>query len=244
MHKLPLAGPALSADEIRELYRIEPGTRVVRMNLVASLDGAVEVDGVSTGLAVAGDRQVLGTLRALADAVLVGAGTLRDENYRAVRPTAERRAWRESVGLGPYPRLVVVSGGLRLDPGHRAFADAPIRPIVITHGCADDERRDALAEVADVLVHGVDRIDLIAAVAELREAYRLDHLLCEGGPTLFGSLHAAGLVDEVCLTVSPMLAGPGASRIIAGPPGALTAMSLRHALASDGALLLRYARTA
>jgi riboflavin biosynthesis pyrimidine reductase len=242
MHKLTPTGTALTDDDVLALYRTEPGTRIVRMNLVASLDGAVEVGGSSGGLATGGDRLVLGALRALADAVLVGAGTLRDENYKAVRPTAARQAYRRSVGLGPYPRLVVVSGRLDLDPSHRAFADAPIRPIVITHGSADDERRDAVAEVADVLVHGVDRVDLIAAVDELREAYGLDHLLCEGGPTLFGSLHAAGLVDEVCLTVSPLLAGAGAGRIVAGPHGALTSMSLRHVLTGDNALLLRYAR--
>jgi riboflavin biosynthesis pyrimidine reductase len=244
MHQLPLTGPHLDDAGVIALYRIEPGTRVIRMNFVASLDGAVEVDGGSAGLGTPGDRLVLGALRALADGVLVGAGTLRAENYKAVRPTAERREWRESIGLAPHPRLVVVSGGLDLDPAHQAFANAPIRPIVITHGSSDDERRDAIGEVADVIVHGVDRVDLIAAVAELRSAYHLDHLLCEGGPTLFGALHAAGLVDEVCLTVSPLIAGAGASRIIAGHPGALTKMDLRHALASDGTLLLRYARTA
>ncbi len=244
MHELSPTGAPLDDAGVIALYRTQPGARVVRMNLVVSLDGAVEVDGVSAGLATAGDRRLLGALRALADGVLVGAGTLRDENYKAVRPTAERRAWRESVGLAPCPRLVVVSGNLDLDPAHQAFANAPIRPVVITHGSSDDERRDAMAEVADVIVHGVDRVDLIAAVAELRSAYHLDHLLCEGGPTLFGSLHAAGLVDEVCLTVSPLLAGPGAGRIIAGPDGPVTAMTLRHALASDGSLLLRYTRAA
>ncbi len=232
----------VDGSDLIALYRTAPGVRIVRMNFVASLDGAVEVDGVSAGLGTPGDRLLLGTLRALADAVLVGAGTLKAENYKPVRPTAERRAWRESVGLATYPRLVVVSGRLDLDPAHRALADAPVRPIVITHGSSDDERRDALAEVADVLVHGVDRVDLIAAVDELRSAYHLDHLLCEGGPVLFGALHAADLVDELCLTVAPLLAGAGAGRIIAGPHVALSAMTLCHVLSSDDALLLRYAR--
>ncbi len=85
-------------------------------------------------------------------------------------------------------------------------------------------------------------MDLAGAVAALRQDYGLSHLLCEGGPTLFGGLHAAGLVDEVCLTVSPVLAGPGATRIIAGPEGTPRSMTLRHVLASDGYLFLRYAR--
>jgi riboflavin biosynthesis pyrimidine reductase len=174
---------------------------------------------------------------------MVGAGTLRDEQYRAVRPTAERRAWRVAAGLKPYPCLIVVSGALRLDPSNRALADAPVRPIILTHGASDVERRDALSSVADVLVHGVDRVDLVAAVAELRERYGLYKILCEGGPHLFGALHAANLVDEVCLTLSPLVAGPNAGRIIAGAAGsAVTRMRLVQALAADSTLILRYAR--
>ncbi len=243
MHLLPLTGPELDSDAIIALYRIEPGQPLVRMNFVSSIDGAVAVDGLSGGLGTGADKEVFVTLRALADGILVGAGTLRDENYRPVRPTAERRAWRESVGLPACPRLVVVSGGLDLDPTHRALAEAPVRPVVITRASSDPSRREALSDVADVLVHGDDQVDLTSALAALRGDYALNHLLCEGGPTLFGSLHAAGLVDEVCLTVSPLLAGPGAGRIIAGPQGALTTMALVHALASEGALLLRYRRS-
>ncbi len=136
----------------------------------------------------------------------------------------------------------MVSSTLDLDPAQAAFANAPVRPVVITHGRPDPARRHAIGEVADVLVHGDSQVDLESALAELRGRYGLHHLLCEGGPTLFGSLHAAGLVDEVCLTVSPVLAGSGASRIVAGPAGALTQMTLRHALAAEGYLFLRYAR--
>jgi riboflavin biosynthesis pyrimidine reductase len=92
-----------------------------------------------------------------------------------------------------------------------------------------------------VLYHGTDQVDLAAGLAELR---RRGHrqLLCEGGPQLFGSLTAADLVDELCLTVAPLLAGPGAGRITAGPPAPPRAMALRHVLVADGALLLRYTR--
>jgi riboflavin biosynthesis pyrimidine reductase len=242
MHLLPLDGPPLSHDDLLSLYWTGTDTELVRMNFVSSFDGAVEVDGVSGGLGGDADKQVFGMLRGMADGILVGAGTLRTENYKAVRPLASRREWRRSVGLAEFPRLVVVSGRLDLDPAQAAFADAPVRPVVITHGSADDERRDAISAVADVLVHGVDRVDLTAAVAELRSAYGLRHLLCEGGPALFGTLHAANLVDEVCLTVSPLLAGAGSGRIIDGPHGTVERMALRHALAADGSLLLRYTR--
>jgi riboflavin biosynthesis pyrimidine reductase len=242
MHELSRGGPVLDDDALIALYSTQD-QQLVRMNFVASLDGAVTVDGRSKGLGNDADKAVFGILRMLADAIMVGAGTFRDEGYRAIRPTEKRRAWRESVGMNAYPRLVVVSGRLDLDPANPALADAPIRPIVITHASSDDERRDALAEVADVLVHGVDRVDLIAAIEELRSAYGLDKILCEGGPHLFGALHAADLVDELCLTLSPLLAGPGAGRIIDGTPGPrLTQMRLAHAIAADNALLLRYTR--
>jgi riboflavin biosynthesis pyrimidine reductase len=243
MHLLPPNGPPLTPAELLSLYQTDKDQQLVRMNFVSSFDGAVEVDGLSEGLGGDADKQVFGMLRGMADGILVGAGTMRAEHYRAVRPTAARREWRRSVGLAEYPRLVVVSGSLDLDPAQAAFADAPVRPVVITHGSADDERRDAISTVADVLVHGVDRVDMVAALAELRRRYGLNHVLCEGGPSLFGSLQAANLVDEVCLTLSPLMAGAGSGRIISGPRGTAQRMALKHAIASDGYLLLRYVRT-
>lgn len=241
MQKLP-TDTAVDPGDLLPMYETPPGQRLVRVLFIASLDGAAEVEGTSARLGSALDRQLIGTLRALSDGVLVGGGTLRRENYRAVRPLAARRAWRTANGRTEFPRLVVVSGALDLDPAQAAFANAPVRPVVITHAGADPGRRSALGEVADVLVHGDDQVDLTCALAELRGTYGLNHLVCEGGPTLFGTLHAAGLVDEVCLTISPVLAGSGAGRIIAGPPGALTQMTLKHALAADGYLFLRYTR--
>lgn len=244
MHELDLTGgEALDTEELIGRYATDRAHPTLRVNFVTSLDGAVTVDGRSGGLGDDADRQVFGILRQLSDGVMVGAGTLRTEGYGPVRVDDARRAWREERGLTPYPRLVVVSSSLDLDAAGAALADAPVRPVVITHGAADDERRDALAAVADVLVHGVDRVDLKAAVAELRSRYGLGQLLCEGGPHLFGALHAADLVDEVCLTVSALRTGPGAGRIIAGAAdGPAAPMRLAHALAAGDTLLLRYTR--
>ncbi|HEY7431587.1 MAG TPA: pyrimidine reductase family protein [Streptosporangiaceae bacterium] len=241
MRIVPTEG-TVEADDLLSLYLTPPGRRLVRVLFIASLDGAAEVAGTSEQLGGELDRQLIGTLRAICDGVLVGGGTLRQENYRAVRPLAARRAWRTANGRTEFPRLVVVSSALDLDPAQAAFANAPVRPVVITHAGADAARRRAIAEVADVLVRGDDQVDIAAALADLRSTYGLHHLLCEGGPTLFGTLHAAGLVDEVCLTISPVLAGSGAGRIIAGPAGALTQLTLKHALAADGYLFLRYTR--
>ena len=233
--------PAPTPLDDRDLAALygRPERPTLRMNFVASADGAVELDGHSEGLSREPDKRVFGLLRMLCDALLVGAGTLREEGYRAVRLDPARRAWRREHGLAEYPTLVVISRSLRLDPASAAFADAPTRPVVLTHAGA--EPPPGLEAVADVLYHGTDQVDLAAGLAELR---RRGHrqLLCEGGPQLFGSLTAADLVDELCLTVAPLLAGPGAGRITAGPPAPPRAMALRHVLVADGALLLRYTR--
>ncbi len=136
---------------------------------------------------------------------------------------------------------MVVSGRLDLAPTQRALAEAPVRPIILTCRTAPPDRVTALAGVADVLAVGDDRVDLAAGLEELRRR-GLTQLLSEGGPHLFGALTAADLVDEVCLTVSPLLAGPGAGRITAGIPSPPRGMRLAHALEEDGTLLLRYTR--
>jgi riboflavin biosynthesis pyrimidine reductase len=224
---------ALDDDALAGCY---PRTEGLRVNFVTSADGAVSLAGYSEGLSGPGDKRVFGLLRRQCDALLVGAGTLRQEGYHALRPDP---AWRAARGLSAYPTLVVVSGSLDLDPAQDAFAGAPVRPIVLTHAAAPDVPE--LAAVADVVVCGDTAVDLPAGVAELRRR-GLTRLLSEGGPVLFGGLTTAGLVDELCLTVAPLLAGPGAGRITAGPPGPPHAMTLRHVLETDGQLLLRYTR--
>ncbi|MEU6023163.1 pyrimidine reductase family protein [Micromonospora sp. NPDC047134] len=212
----------------------------VRMNFVTSVDGAVSLDGYSAGLSGTPDKRVFGLLRMLCDGLLVAAGTLRHEGYRAIRLDERRRAWRLAHGLAEYPTLVVVSGSLDLDPSQAAFADAPVRPVVLTRDGAPAAPR--LAAVADLVHCGTDRVDLTLGLAELRRR-GLRQVLCEGGPQLFGALTAADLVDEVCLSVAPLLAGAGAGRITAGPPSPARQLPLRHVLlAGDGTLLLRHAR--
>jgi riboflavin biosynthesis pyrimidine reductase len=225
----------LYAPEDRSVPRL-------RVNFVTSLDGAVALDGYSAGLSGPVDKRVFAQLRNLCDALLVGAGTLRDEGYRELDLGARRGAWRRSVGLAEQPTLVVVSGRLDLPADHPAFTAAPVRPIVLTSASAPADRIAALSAVADVLVHGDVEIDLPAGLAALA-ARGLTQVLCEGGPHLFGALTAADAVDELCLTVSPLLAGPGAGRITAGPPVPdPRRLALAHVLEGDGNLLLRYTR--
>jgi riboflavin biosynthesis pyrimidine reductase len=225
---------------LAEAYAVGDGPNL-RVNFVTSVDGAVELEGFSAGLSSPADKRVFAVLRMLCDALLVGAGTLRHEGYQAVRLNEERRAWRLERGLPAYPILAVVSRRLALDPAQAAFADAPVRPIVFTSAEAAPQRRAAMSEVAEVVVVGDTTVDLAAAVADLH-GRGLRRILCEGGPQLFGGLTAADLVDEICLTLSPVLAGPGAGRITAGPTTPARQVSLGHVLAAEGMLLLRYAR--
>jgi riboflavin biosynthesis pyrimidine reductase len=237
----PRADPTpLDQDALAEAYAVDAAPHL-RANFVTSVDGAVELEGFSAGLSSAADKRVFAVLRMLCDALLVGAGTLRHESYRAVRLNEQRRGWRERHGLPPYPMLAVVSGRLDLDPAQAVFADAPVRPLVYTHAHAPDHRRAALAAVAEVVTVGETAVDLKAVVADLH-ARGATRILSEGGPHLFGALTADDLVDEVCLSVSPLLAGAGGGRITQGPPSPPRALSLRHVLAAEGMLLLRYER--
>lgn len=216
-------------------------TAWLRANFVASLDGAATIDGRSGGLGDAEDQHLLGTLRMLADVLLVGAGTVRSEAYGALRLDEAAVAWRREQGLPDHPVLAIVSGSLHLNPDDEVFADAPIRPLVLTHAGAPEAARAALAGVADVVDCGDDAV----APALLRrqlQARGLRQILCEGGPTLFGSLAVADQVDELCLTVAPVLVAGSAARIAVSPQAHPHQLRLQHALAGERMLFLRYTR--
>ncbi|MEP6853176.1 MAG: pyrimidine reductase family protein [bacterium] len=215
----------------------------VRVNFIVSADGGVSVAGRSRGLQTPGDNRVFAVLRDLADVVLVGSGTARAEGYSAVKPDARRAAARRQHGLAAALPVAVVSRSLELDPASALFTRAQrgARTIVVTCAAAPGDRRRELSEAADVLVAGTETVDLADAVAQLA-ARGLRRVLCEGGPSLFRDLVSAGVASEICLTVSPLLAGPGSGRIVAGSPWPDGAQRLRLAglLEEEGALFCRY----
>jgi riboflavin biosynthesis pyrimidine reductase len=236
---LPDPPAEIDDTDLAAAYAV-PDQAHVRMNFVSSADGAATVDGRSGGLGTAGDKKVFGELRTLCDLVLVGGGTAMTESYGATVKSEQARARRRERGLAEVPPLAVVSGSLHLDPAAPMFTATAVRPIVLTKANAPAGMRAQLDRVADVVTAGDDRVDLATALSVLA-ARGLRRVLCEGGPSLFGSLHAAGLVDELCLTVSPRLAGAGGPRIIAGPAADLADLDLTQVLTEDGALFLRYA---
>ncbi|WP_328614927.1 dihydrofolate reductase family protein [Amycolatopsis sp. NBC_00355] len=212
----------------------------VQVNFVASADGAVEVDTTSAGLSHAADREVFLLGRDLCDVVLVGAGTARAENYRGVRASAKRLERRRRLGLADVPPIAVVTRTADLDPHSPLFTDTVVAPIVVTTTGADTAHLDG----TEVVRAGDDDVDLALALRLLAER-GLRRVDCEGGPRLFAGLIAADLVDQLCLTVAPLLVAGGAGRIAAGPaPAAPRALALASVLVEDGFTLLRYRRGA
>jgi riboflavin biosynthesis pyrimidine reductase len=233
----PGADPDLPA-----LYAYPDG-RWLRANMVSSADGAASLGGATKDLSSDTDRRVFALLRTLADVIVVGAATITAEHYKPARP---QELWHHlRSGRSATPPIAVITSGLDLDPAAPLFADAPAdaRTIVITTEQSPADVRAELSRTADVIVAGDKSVDLTAAVAVLAErGYR--RLLAEGGPHVLGQFIEAGLLDELCLTIGPLLAGPGAGRIVAGdgPTAAALPMTLAHVLEEDGFMLCRYTR--
>lgn len=225
----------------------------VRVNFVSSADGAASAAGLSRGLQTPGDNAVFAVLRDLADVILVGAATAAAEGYRPANPSAARREARTRYGLAEVPAIAVMSASLRLDLSAELFAAASRAPtLVVTGSAAPIGARNDIIDLAGggetklQLVQaqsGPDGgVDFAASITALRElGYR--RILCEGGPRLFAAGVAAEAVDELCLTLSPMLTGPDGPRIVAGPawPEQLRPrLRLAGLLTEDDALFCRY----
>lgn len=209
--------------------RAGPGGRPwVLANMVSSADGSATLEGRSGGLSTSADRDLFHHLRALADVVLVGASTVRAEGYGPAR--------------GEHgPPIAVVTGTLSLDWGSRFFTGARARPLVVTSATADPGRLERARDVADVVIAGEHRVELDRAVAELgRRGHRV--VLCEGGPSLLAEMAGAGVLDELCLTLAPVLAGGVSPRILTGPLPDAVDLRLASVLEDEGALFLRYLR--
>ncbi|MCU1379675.1 MAG: hypothetical protein JWN29_2658 [Acidimicrobiales bacterium] len=238
---------AVEPNDVESAYADLAGQRAegrpyVAVNMVASVDGAISVEGRTKAMSSEADRFVFHFLRSLADVILVGAQTVRAENYGPPKVSEDRQAERVARGQAPVPRIAIVSGSLDLDWSSRLFTESPSRPLVLTVSSADaSEAR----QVADVVVAGKDRVDLTAALALLGEQ-GVGVVLCEGGPTLNGVLAADDLIDELCLTIAPALVGGDVGTGVLGHTHLddLLPMRVVHAFEDEGDLFLRYRRTA
>ncbi len=227
-------------DALAELYAW-PATdgAVVRANMIASLDGGATVDGRSAGLGNAADEHLFGLLRDLADVILVGSGTVRAEKYGGIRGSAQLQERRQRWGLTAAPPPIAVVTGRGLDPAAPLFTDTDTPPIVITTqtGAA------TVPAGTRVIVAGDDRVDLGVAIAALAaQGFRRIH--CEGGPGVLASLVEADLLDECCLTLSPLLLGSRAARMLPAALADPARWQLAAARHSGDHLFTRYRRRA
>jgi riboflavin biosynthesis pyrimidine reductase len=206
----------IDSVELLDAYNYPPNTTWLRANMIASADGAATINGRAGGLGTATDQQVLGLLRALADVVIAGAGTVTAEGYGPARARPQYQELRAAAGQPPAPRMVVVSQRLQLDFESKYFTDALQQPIVVTCDAAPADRLLAARNVAEVVVAG-DSVVSPALMVDALVAIGQRRLLCEGGPTLLAMVAADGVLDELCLTIAPMLVAGPSRRILDGP---------------------------
>ena len=210
----------------------------VMLNMVESVDGATAVDGGASALNDADDRALFLALRAVADVVLIGAQTVRSEKLGPIRLDEEMVRHRREAGIEGDPKLVILTRSLGLDPGHRVFSDQARRPMILTGVDADPDRISKLTEVADI--NQTEQLDGSGIVSALRDA---SVVLCEGGPSVNSELIAADVVDEVNLTLSPLLALGESKRVASGDAlESPTRMQIDRTLIGDQSLFLRFVR--
>jgi riboflavin biosynthesis pyrimidine reductase len=238
-----------------------PGRPRVLLNMVSTLDGRATIDGRSGPIGGTADRELFHALRTVVDAVMVGSATARAEHYRRLVREDSARALRRARGLQEEPLACIVSGRLALSVGDvPLLGDPQARVAFLTSSQASLAAGEAggpgapggvrvpariAARVEYVRAAHDGRLDLRGALAQLRERFAIGTVLCEGGPHLNTQLLAAGLVDEIFLSLAPKLAGGDAGgealRILAGgdldPPAE---MELLGALEHESHLFLRY----
>lgn len=236
----PVAADPVDPNDVYADLPHANGRPAVRLNMIASVDGATSVDGLSGALGGPADHDVFFAMRSLADVVLVAAGTVRAEGYGPAELPAETQDARRSRGQTPVPAIAVVSRSCNLDWQAPFFTSATVRPIVVTVAGAPDEKRSRATEVAEVVIAGEHDVDLGRALDAIAERGARS-VLAEGGPSLNAQLAGAGLLDELCLTLSPSVVGGSAKRIVTGPAlDPRSALQLRSVCEDGGYLFLRY----
>jgi riboflavin biosynthesis pyrimidine reductase len=240
-------GGALDDSSLVEhyAYPTELNRCWVRANMVTSIDGGASADGKSGGLGGSGDRAVFTLMRGAADVVMVGAGTVRTENYSGVQSDVAQRHARRQRGQAEVPPIAIVTNSGHLDRDSLVLTRTEVPPLILTSTRSFVDTRERLGSAAEVIdASGSDEAEVDPAVALSALAERnLFRVLAEGGPSLLGTLIDRDLIDELCLTVAPLLVGGEAPRIATGPGHSLTRLRRSHLLADDeGYLYTRYVR--
>jgi riboflavin-specific deaminase-like protein len=203
--------PELLASGLRLGDRARAERPYLALNMVSTLDGKATIEWRTKGLSSELDRRLFHQLRTQVDAVMVGAGTLRAERYGRIAKSEELRERRVSEGLAREPLAIIVSGRLNL-PADLPLLQEPEQEVVIVTR-SDAELRGTAARIEYVRTGN----DLALLMGKLRDERGVRSVLCEGGPTLNFHLLAAGLVDELFLTLGAKLSGGAAAlTIVAG----------------------------
>jgi riboflavin biosynthesis pyrimidine reductase len=247
--QLAVLGSTESVDDGRltDLYAYPDDLQScwVRGNMIASLDGGATDDGKAGGLAGPGDRAIFALLRQLADVIVVGAATVRVENYSGAQLSVAARQARQRRGQAEVPPIAVITRSGDLDPSARLFTRTEVPPLILTSARTVEDTRSRLgtvAEIVDASGPDPDSADTEVVLKILAERGLL-RVLTEGGPLILGNLINNDLLDELCLTVAPILVGGGAKRIVTGLGNVHTRMRRTHLLAdADGYLYTRYVR--
>ena len=242
-----LPGPVADIDPM-ELYpvlrRPKPAGRPwLMINMIASADGAIAVDGTSGALGNAADEAVFSAVRACADWIVAAAGTVRAERYGLPRPGAESRRARRAARRADRPRLAVVSASLDLDLDLPLFAERrpdEDLPTILTGRDAAPQAVERLESVAEVVRLASARPQPAEILSEL-DRRGAEVVLSEGGPSFNAQLADAGVIDELCLSIAPLVAGGNSPRIMHGSLRTVPLnMSIDHLLEASDTLFVRY----
>lgn len=245
---LPEQVGTMSPAGVADVYAWPQSSRPwVRAVTVSTADGATRsARGRSAGISTAADRLVFTTIRGLADVILVGAEAIRAEEYGPIKAQPSLAKRRRAAGQSEVARLAIATTTGDLDPSAAVFTEAAEPPLLLVPSSLPEDRRTALGAVADIVECGDDVVDLAQAIDALA-GLGLRRVACEGGPHLVGQLAAAGLLDDLCLTVTPLLSGgtyegQPVPRILDGAslPDTPRSLQLHLVLESSGTLFLRY----
>jgi riboflavin biosynthesis pyrimidine reductase len=246
---MALAAGMSGADDVWSTLRIEaepprqPDDRPsIVAALVSSLDGQVTEGGRVAELTGPADQRLLRHLRTMHDAVLVGATTVRVEGYASLLGQAEREQ-RVREGRTEQPLLCIVSGQAIFDPDLPVFQAEDLSTVVLTSTESKPRGLPAATGVLRATSNTAGELDLASLVKELQSRYGVHRVLCEGGPTLIGSLTRDGLLDELFLTLSPRLSGGDGLRPLTNVGAKPRELSLIAHAEQDGYLFTRYGVT-
>lgn len=241
LHRLSAPSERVTDEELLAAYPWPAEGRWVRAMMVMTLDGAAAgPDGLSGSVSSDADQQVFRTTRRHADAVLIGAETLRAERYTPMVAKPEDAEARQAAGQLPAPVVVVASRSLDLPWELPIWEESAHRPIVVTDPTAPTGARDVAEAHAEVLeLPDTSPASILGALTDRG----LRRIVCEGGPRLLHDLTAAGLVDEVDITIAPLFAGTGRTPAT-GVLEQAVRFALTHVIESEGFLMTRYVREA